>query len=171
MRWKAPWVAAGECTGSSQCPLSQQSRAPTLVPTSWTLSTCYSSEPYSQQLISVTWALFEQYILFWYIYQTPKLILKSHNDTKKNLKSDMCLLGFPGGTKVKNPSANAGNTRNSGLIPGLGRPLGVRNGNLLQYSCIQSTGSKRVRHDWVIEHTHTCLLGVLSKTRHFSPLM
>ena len=43
----------------------------------------------------------------------------------------MCLLGFPGGTKVKNLPANAGNTRDSGLIPELGRPPGVRNGNLL----------------------------------------
>ena len=32
---------------------------------------------------------------------------------------------------VKNPPANAGDTRDEGLIPGLGRPPGVGNGNLL----------------------------------------
>ena len=32
-------------------------------------------------------------------------------------------MGFPGGAKVKNPSANAGDTRDAGLIPGLGRSL------------------------------------------------
>ena len=29
--------------------------------------------------------------------------------------------GVPGGTVVKNPPANAGDTRDAGLIPGLGR--------------------------------------------------
>ena len=36
---------------------------------------------------------------------------------------------------VKNPPANAGDTGDSGLIPGLGRFPGVGNGNPLQYSC------------------------------------
>ena len=37
-------------------------------------------------------------------------------------------MGFPGGTMVKNPPANAGDV---GLIPVLGRSLGGGNGNLL----------------------------------------
>ena len=37
-------------------------------------------------------------------------------------------MGFPGGTVVKNPPANAGD---SGLIPGLGRSSGEGNGNPL----------------------------------------
>ena len=41
------------------------------------------------------------------------------------------LLGFPGGSVVKNSPANAGD---KGLIPGSGRSLGERNGNSLQYS-------------------------------------
>ena len=45
----------------------------------------------------------------------------------------MCIWGFPGGSKVKYPSPNAGD---AGLTPGLGRPLGERNGNPLQYSCL-----------------------------------
>ena len=37
---------------------------------------------------------------------------------------------------VKTPPANAGDTRDTGSIPGLGRSPGVGNGNLLQYSCL-----------------------------------
>ena len=37
---------------------------------------------------------------------------------------------------VKNPPANAGETRDTGLIPGSGRSSGVGSGNLLQYSAI-----------------------------------
>ena len=36
---------------------------------------------------------------------------------------------------VKNPSANAGDVRDVGLIPGSGRSLGGGHGNPLQYSC------------------------------------
>ena len=39
---------------------------------------------------------------------------------------------------VKNPLANAGDTGDSGLIPGLGRSSGGGNGNLLQYSCLEN---------------------------------
>ena len=39
---------------------------------------------------------------------------------------------------LKNPSDNAGDSRDIGLIPGLGRALGVRNGNPLQYSCLEN---------------------------------
>ena len=36
---------------------------------------------------------------------------------------------------VKNPPGNAGDTRDSGLIPASGRSPGVGNGNLRQYCC------------------------------------
>ena len=42
--------------------------------------------------------------------------------------------GFPGGTVVKNPPANVGDTRDMGSIPGSGRSPGVGNGNPFQYS-------------------------------------
>ena len=38
---------------------------------------------------------------------------------------------------VKNLPANAGATRDAGLIPRFGRPPGVGNGNPLQYSCLE----------------------------------
>ena len=42
-------------------------------------------------------------------------------------------LGFPGGSVVKNPPANAGDMVS---IPGSGRSPGEENGNPLQYSCL-----------------------------------
>ena len=39
---------------------------------------------------------------------------------------------------VKNPPANAGDIRNMGLIPGLGRCPGGGHGNPLQYSCLEN---------------------------------
>ena len=42
-------------------------------------------------------------------------------------------MGFPGGTVVKTLPANAQDTRDEVLIPGLGRFPGEGNSNLLQY--------------------------------------
>ena len=44
-------------------------------------------------------------------------------------------MGFPGGSVVKNLPANTGDTD---LIPGSGRSPGGRNGNPLQYSCLEN---------------------------------
>ena len=49
----------------------------------------------------------------------------------------MAFLYFPGGSVVKNPLANAGDTGDAGLILGSGRSPGEGNGNLLQYSCLK----------------------------------
>ena len=46
------------------------------------------------------------------------------------------VLGFPGGSVVKNPPANAGDV---GSISGLGRSPGGENGNPLQYSCLEKS--------------------------------
>ena len=40
---------------------------------------------------------------------------------------------------VKNPPANAGDTRDVGLIPGSGRSPGVGNGIPLRYSCLENS--------------------------------
>ena len=45
-------------------------------------------------------------------------------------------MDFPSGTVVKNLPANAGDAREAGLIPELGRSPGAENENLLQYSCL-----------------------------------
>ena len=39
---------------------------------------------------------------------------------------------------VKNQPANAGDVRDTGLIPGLGRSPGEGYSNLLQYSCLEN---------------------------------
>ena len=59
---------------------------------------------------------------------------------------------------VKNPPASAGDVKDAGSIPGLGRPAGGGHGSPLQYSCpenpmnrgdwgLQFIGSQRVGHD------------------------
>ena len=40
---------------------------------------------------------------------------------------------------VKNPAGNAGDTREAGLFPGLGRSPGGRIGNPLRYSCLENS--------------------------------
>ena len=40
---------------------------------------------------------------------------------------------------VKNPPANAGDTRDLGLIPESGRSPEERQGNLFQYSCLEKS--------------------------------
>ena len=46
--------------------------------------------------------------------------------------------GFPGGSVVKNPPVNAGDTGDAGSIPGSGRYPGGGHGNPLQYSCLEN---------------------------------
>ena len=49
------------------------------------------------------------------------------------------IVDFPDGSVVKNLPVNAGDIRDSGLIPELGRSPGVGNGNLLQNSCLENS--------------------------------
>ena len=44
--------------------------------------------------------------------------------------------GFPGGSVVENPPANAGNAEDGGSIHGSGRSPRIGNGNPFQYSCL-----------------------------------
>ena len=83
-------------------------------------------------------------------------------------------MGFPGGSVVKNLPASAGDTGDSGSIPGSGRSPGGGHGNLLQYSCLgesreqknlvgycpwghrESDTTEATEHARrAIEHTHT----------------
>ena len=53
-------------------------------------------------------------------------------DIYKSVNSEhRIMLGFPGDTVVKNLPASSGDTRDMGAVPGLGRPPGEGNGNLL----------------------------------------
>ena len=52
--------------------------------------------------------------------------------------------------EVKNLPANAGDIRDVGSIPGLGRSTGGGNGNPLQYSCLENS---TVRGAWGLQPT------------------
>ena len=56
-------------------------------------------------------------------------------------------MGFPGGSLVKYPPANAGD---AGLIPEFGRSSGDGNGNLLQYSCPENPMD--IEASWATAH-------------------
>ena len=52
-------------------------------------------------------------------------------------------MGFSGGASVKNSPANAGDIRDTGLIPVSGRSPGEGHGNPLQYSCLENPMDRR----------------------------
>ena len=54
--------------------------------------------------------------------------------------------GLPWGLRWKESSCNAGDIRNVGLIPGLGRSPEEGNGNPLQYSCLESPMDRGAWH-------------------------
>ena len=56
-------------------------------------------------------------------------------------------MGFPGGSDGKESACNAGDP---GSIPGLGRSTGERNGNPLQYSCLENPVGREAW--WVTLH-------------------
>ena len=60
-------------------------------------------------------------------------------------------MGFPGNSVVKNLLANVGD---AGSTPGLRRSPGGRNGNPLQYSCLENLVNKRAWQVTVHEVTH-----------------
>ena len=81
------------------------------------------------------------------------------------------LVGFPGVLVLKNLHASAGDIRDMGSVPGLGRSSERRHDNPLQYSWLEnpmdreesgglhSIGSQRVRHKWSdLAHMHAILL-------------
>ena len=59
-------------------------------------------------------------------------------------------MGFPGGSAVKNPSANAGDAGDLGSISGWERSPGEGNGNVLQYSYWGNLMDSRVW--WATDH-------------------
>ena len=52
---------------------------------------------------------------------------------------------------LKNPPANAGDARDMGSMPGLGRSHGGGNGNPLQYSCLENPMDGEARRATVHE--------------------
>ena len=61
-------------------------------------------------------------------------------------------VAFPGGAAVNNSPANAGDARDVGSIPGSRRFPEEKNGNPLQYSCLENSmerGPWRTKVPWV----------------------
>ena len=54
----------------------------------------------------------------------------------------MHVLVFPGSTSGKEPACQSRKRKRYGSIPGLGRSLGGRHGNPLQYSCLENPMNK-----------------------------
>ena len=80
------------------------------------------------------------------------------------------LWGFPGGVSGKNRRASAGDIRDSGLIPGSGRPPGGGHGNPLQCSCLENpmdrgawpatvhgVAKSQTRLKWLSRHASSCM--------------
>ena len=68
--------------------------------------------------------------------QIPVQFLGQEDPLEKNRLPTPVFLGFPGGSVEKESACNAGDL---GLIPGLGRYRGERNGYPLQYSGLENS--------------------------------
>ena len=76
--------------------------------------------------------------LFYIGVQPVNIVCDSFKwDSAIHICVSILLSGFSGVTVAKNPPANAGDARNSYLIPRSRRGPGVGNGNLLQYPCLE----------------------------------
>ena len=71
--------------------------------------------------------------------QQEMITKKEMRNHKNKLEPNHFSLDFSGGAVVKNLPANAGDARDAGLISGLGRSPGGRNGNIFQYSCLEKS--------------------------------
>ena len=79
------------------------------------------------------------YLVIWLFLQSLEfsVLFFLNGQTQSGNKSPERFVGFPAGT-VKNPPANAGDIRDVGSTPGSERSPGRRNGNPLQYSCLEN---------------------------------
>ena len=89
-------------------------------------------------------------IVFWIVTVTEKKKTNIHESNRINCKlqnlewlspsifGKLISKKYHVALVVKNPPANAGDVRDAGLIPELGRSSGAGNGNPLQHSCLQS---------------------------------
>ena len=119
-----------------------------------------------QEGAKLKWAHGTQYIL-----PNSLVILKKESWNKKILvQSDWCLvrlLGIPRWHSGKESTCQCKRHKRCGFNPRVrGKSLGVRNGNPLQYSCLENSMERetwqatvhRVVHSrtWLSAHTHTC---------------
>ena len=75
-------------------------------------------------------------------------------------------MSFPGGTVVKNPPANVGDSRDVGSSPGLEGSPGIRNGNPLWNSSLENS----MDSSWATVHRVTKELDMTEHTHAYSIL-
>ena len=117
-----------------------------------------------------------QYPIFSRVIPSPSILtiflprfplLLKHLFTSANIFT----FGLPWWLNAEEPTCNAGDMRDTGLIPGSERSLGegvATHSSILAWRIprteepgrLQSMGSQRVRHDWAI-NTHFCYLFLL----------
>ena len=97
----------------------------------YSLSVILHSIQWPEMLTHIIWAVSRVSVTFWLpcgsVNGNPRWVTLYH------------IMGFLGGTVAKNPSANAGDARDTGLIPGLERSPGAGNVYPLQYSCLKNS--------------------------------
>ena len=88
---------------------------------------------------------------------TPEILLSvmfffesSRDFSLRGSRSPRRHSGLPWWLSDKESTCNAGDARDMGLIPGLGRYPGVGNGNLLQYSFLENSMNRRTW--WATDH-------------------
>ena len=125
-----------------------------------------SYQIYCQKAVNLIQGTFWQYICF--PTYKMKIIFDSCPGVKdlgiKNYKTWASQMA-----QWENPPANAGDTGDSGSIPGSWRSPREGNGNPLQYFCqysggLQSIGLQRVGHNYMPERTHTSIKPILRRT-------
>ena len=128
---------------------------------------CHSFASYQQHLLNLIYPSKSSH-LFHLVFCMSIRTLFVHSYNGYKLYLIICYIlgiffGFQGGSKVKNPPANAGATGDTGLIPGSGRSPGGGNGNPLQYSCLEKSHGQRslvvCKESDMIEYMHMHLLG------------
>ena len=86
------------------------------------------------QLHSLSWMMYPELSIMLGVWFNE--VPCSPLDGNKQLMTKF--MGFPGGSVVKNPPANAEDVGNMCLILGWGRSPGEGNGNPIQYPCLEN---------------------------------
>ena len=110
---------------------------PVFLPGKNRLRSLVGYSPWGRKELYMTERLHFHFFTFSWSLQCSRALV-----TDGNRQGSLLLWGFPGGSVVQNPPANAGDM---GLIPGLGRSPGGGNGNLLLCSCL---GDPMDREAW-----------------------
>ena len=114
---------------------------------------------------SFTWASYSVLtnFLIALVLSSPRILNIIYTQMASKYVSLHISMGFPGGSVVKNPPANAGDAGDQCSIPGFGRSPGGGNGNPVQYSCLENSMDRGaqpatvqgVAKNWTQLSTHT----------------